>query len=112
MDKEELLERYEAYGDESVYAEARRLYEQSLAGGGGNARVLTELSYLQECHGRRSIRAAAECYHRAIAAHPQRDKPHWQLIHAKATLGEADEAIDRYRQRLTAAPADPRAHRF
>jgi len=112
MDKEELLERYEAYGDESVYAEARRLYEQSLAGGGGNARVLTEFGYLQECHGRRSIRAAAECYERAIDTDPQYDKPHWQLIHAMATLGEADQAIDRYRQRLTAAPADPRAHRF
>jgi tetratricopeptide (TPR) repeat protein len=108
---EELLERYEAYGDESVYAEARRLYEQALAGGGG-ARVLTEFGYLQECHGRRSIRAAVDCYERAIDADPQYDKPHWQLIYAMAALGQADKAIDRYRQRLTAAPADPRAHRF
>jgi hypothetical protein len=52
---EELLERYEAYGDESVYAEARRRYEQALAGD-GDARVLTEFGYLQQCHGLRSIR--------------------------------------------------------
>ena len=111
MDKEELLERYEAYGDETDYAEARELYERSLAGGGG-ARALTEFGYLQECHGRRSIRAAVDCYERAIDTDPQYDKPHWQLIHAMATLGQADQAADRYRQRLAAAPADLRAHRF
>jgi tetratricopeptide (TPR) repeat protein len=111
MEKEELLERYEAYGEEVVYAEARGLYERSLAGG-GDARQLTEFGYLQECHGRLSVRAAVDCYERAIDADPQYDKPHWQLIQAMATLGQADRAVDRYRQRLAAAPADPRAHRF
>ena len=108
---EELLERYEAYGDESVYAEAKRLYEQALAAD-GDARVLMEFGYLQECHGLRSIRAAIDCYERAIEADPDYDKPHWQLIYAMATLGQADKAIDRYQQRLAAAPTDPRAHRF
>jgi tetratricopeptide (TPR) repeat protein len=108
---EELLERYEADGDESVYAEARRIYEQALAGD-GDARVLQEFGYLQECHGRYAIRAAIGCYERAIDADPQYDKPHWQLIHAMATLGQADKAIDRYQQRLAAAPADLRGHRF
>lgn len=112
MEKEELLERYEAYGDEDVYAEARRLYEQALAVGGGDARVLTEFGYLQECHGRLSIRAAIHCYERAIAADPQNDKPHWQLIQATATLGQAGKAIDRYQQQLAEAPADLRAHQF
>jgi len=112
MDREEFLERYEADGDEGVYAEARQLYEQALADDGGDARVLTEFGYLQECHGHRSIRAAVDCYERAIDADPQYDKPHWQLINAMAALGQADKAIDRYRQRLAAAPADPRAHRF
>ncbi len=110
MEKEELLERYEAYGDENVYAEARRLYEQALTGDGGDARVLHEFGYLQECHGRRDIRAAAACYERAIDADPQYDKPHGQLIYVMTALGQADQAIDRYRQRLAAAPADPRAH--
>ncbi|MBV9095337.1 MAG: tetratricopeptide repeat protein [Streptosporangiaceae bacterium] len=112
MEKEELLERYEAYGDEDVYAEARRLYEQALADGGGDARVLTEFGYLQECHGRLSIRAAVDCYERAIADDSRYDKPHWQLIGATATLGQADKAIDRYQQWLADAPADLRAHRF
>lgn len=112
MEKEELLERYDTYGDEGVYAEARRLYEHALAGDGGDARTLTEFGYLQECHGRRSIRAAADRYERAIDADPQYDKPHWQLIQAMTTLGQVGKVIDRYQQRLTAAPADPRAHRF
>jgi tetratricopeptide (TPR) repeat protein len=68
---EQPLERCEAYGDENVYAEARRLYEQALAAGRGDARVLHEFGYLQECHGRLAIRAAVECYERAIDADPQ-----------------------------------------
>jgi tetratricopeptide (TPR) repeat protein len=111
VEMEELLERYEAYGDESVYAEARRRYEQALAGD-GDARVLTEFGYLQQCHGLRSIRAAIDCYERAIDADPQYDKPHWQLIGAMAALGQTDKAVDRYRQRLAVGPADLRAHRF
>ena len=112
MEKKELLERYEAYGDENVYAEARRAYEQTLAGNGGDARVLHEFGYLQECHGLRAIRAAAACYERAIEADPQYDSPHRKLIYVMTALGQADQAIDRYRQRLAAAPADPRAHSF
>jgi tetratricopeptide (TPR) repeat protein len=108
---EELLERYEAGGDENIYAEARHIYEQALAAD-GDARMLLEFGYLQELHGQRSIRAAIYCYQRAIDADPQYDKPHWQLIHAMATLGQADQAVDRYQQRLAAAPADLRAHRF
>ena len=108
---EELLERYEAYGDESVYAEAKRHYEQALAGD-GDARVLHEFGYLQECHGRRSIRAAVDCYERAIAADPRYEPSHRKLIYAMSALGQTDKAIDRYQQRLTAAPADPRAHSF
>jgi tetratricopeptide (TPR) repeat protein len=112
MEKEDLLERYEAYGDESVYAEAKRLYEEALAGDGADARVLNELGYLQECHGRRSIRAAVDCYQRAIDMDPQWPKPHLQLIHAMAALGETDTMIDRYRQRIAGAPGAPGAHRF
>ena len=56
----------------------------------------------QELHGRRSIRAAVDRHERAIDAGPQYDKPHWQLIHAMATLGQAGKAVDRYQQRLAA----------
>jgi len=112
MQKEELLERYEAYGQESDYAEARRLYEQALANGAADARTLNGFGYLQECHGRRDLRAAAECYERAIEADPQWPKPHWQLIQVLSTLGENDRLIEHYRQRLAAAPTDPLAHAF
>lgn len=108
---EELLERYEADGDEGVYAEARRSYEQALSAD-DDARMLMEYGYLQELHGRRSIHAAVDCYERSIAADPQYDKPHWQLIHAMAMLGQANRAVDRYQQWLAAAPGDPRPRRF
>lgn len=109
---DDLLERYEAYGDEVVYAEARRQYEQALGAGRDDARLLTNFGYLQECHGRLSIRAAVECYERAIEADPQYDKPHWQLILALSELGQADQAVARYRQRVAEAPAELRWYRF
>jgi tetratricopeptide (TPR) repeat protein len=112
MDKEELLERYEADGDESLYAEAKRRYEQALAANPGDARLLEDYGYLQECHGRRSIRAAASCYERVIEADPEWVKPHLQLIGALAALRETDTATARYQQRLAAVPDDPRAYRL
>jgi tetratricopeptide (TPR) repeat protein len=112
MEKEELLERYEAYGHEGDYTEARRLYEQALAGGSADARTLNGFGYLQECHGRRDLRAAADCYEQAIEADPLWPRPHWQLILALSTLGENDRLIERYRQRLDAAPTDALAHAF
>ena len=92
---DDLLERYEAYGDEGVYTEARRQYKQALEARGDDARLLTNFGYLQECHGRLSIQAAVECYERAIEADPQYDKPHWQLILALSELGRADQAVVR-----------------
>jgi tetratricopeptide (TPR) repeat protein len=109
---DDLLEQYEAYGDESVYVEARRQYEQALEAGRDDTRLLTNFGYLQECHGRLSIQAAVECYERAIEADPQYDKPHWQLILALSELGRADQAVARYRQRLAEAPAELRWYRF
>ena len=112
MDKEELRERYEAGGEESLYVEAMRLYEEALADDPADVHLLNAYGYLQECHGRRAIRAAADCYRRAIEAQPQWEKPHLQLISALAVLGEIDEAITRYRQWVADAPADPRAYRL
>lgn len=112
MDKEELRERYEALGDESVYAEAMRRYEEALAASPGDARLLNDYGYLQECHGRRAIRAAIGCYERAIIADPWYDKPHWQLISALAALGDADQVVTRYRQLVAEAPREVRGHRF
>jgi tetratricopeptide (TPR) repeat protein len=112
MDKDELLERYEAYGDESLYAEAKRLYERAVADGSGDAHLLNQYGYLQECHGRRSIGAAAAYYERAIAADPGWEKPHFHLISALTALRRTDALISRYRQRLAEAPADPGAHRL
>src|SRR5262245_61986622 len=112
MDTEELRERYEAFGDEGVYVEAMRRYEDALAADPADARLLTGYGYLQECHGRRAVQAAADCYERAIAADPQRDKPHWQLISALSALGQIGSAVSRYRQLVAQAPGEPRGYRF
>ena len=112
MDKEELRERYEAFGDESVYAEAMRRYEDALAGDPANAHLLTSYGYLQECHGRRALQAAADCYERAIAADPQHDKPHWQLIGALSALVQTGTAVSRYQQLVAQASGEPRGYRF
>jgi tetratricopeptide (TPR) repeat protein len=112
MDKEELRERYEAFGDENVYTEAMRRYEDALAGNAADARLLAGYGYLQECHGRRALRAAADCYERAISADPQYDKAHWQLVTALAALGEIEKAITRYQQAVAEARGDPRGYRF
>jgi tetratricopeptide (TPR) repeat protein len=110
--KERLRERYEIYGDENDYLAAVPLYQAALANAPDDPRLLTSYGYLQDCHGRRAIRAAAGCYERAIAADPGYDKPHWQLIAALAALGEAGRAVPRYRSWVTERPDDARGYRF
>lgn len=112
MDADELRERYEAFGGETVYAEAVRRYEDALAAGPTDVRLLADYGLLQECHGGRAILAAAERYEQAIAVDPAYDKPHWQLIGALAALGEADNAVDRYRRMVADAPGEVRGYRF
>jgi tetratricopeptide (TPR) repeat protein len=112
MDKEELRERYEATGNELFYEQARPLYEQALADSPHDPRLLLEYGYLRECHGRFALRDAVSCYERAIAADPLQDKPHWQLIGARASLHDQSEMTGRYEHEVAAAPGDPRNYRF
>jgi tetratricopeptide (TPR) repeat protein len=109
-----LMNDYEALGlrpgGEPAYAEAMGAYQQLLAGHPEDARLHQEYGYLQECHGRNLIPAAAACYERAIELDPGWDKPHYQLIFARAGLAES--AIDLYKQRLAAAPDQIREYRF
>jgi tetratricopeptide (TPR) repeat protein len=112
MDKEELLDRYEATLDEDTYLEARLLYEAALAETADDARLLFEYGYLQECHGRNSLRAAISSYQRAIELDPEWAKPRLQLIFASAALLQTDTAIALYKRRLAAVPDDPREYRY
>jgi tetratricopeptide (TPR) repeat protein len=112
MNKEELLERYEIFGDETFYTEAVQRYEDALASSPDDARLLKDYGYLQECHGRRALHAAADCYERAIAADPQYDKAHWQSITALAALGQIGKAITRYQHMVAEAPDQPRGYRL
>src|SRR5919108_1139039 len=111
MTKEELLDRYEALGEESDFLAARPLYEVALAET-PDARLLLEYGYLLECHGRNELRRAVEQYERAIELDPGYDKPHYQLISARAGLEEPELPVALYEQRLAAAPGDVREHRF
>jgi tetratricopeptide (TPR) repeat protein len=111
MERDELLERYEALGDERDFLEAKPLYEVGLREA-PDARLLNDYGYLLACHGRRELRRAVELYERAIELDPGYDKPHYQLISARAGLGEAELSVATYQRRLAAAPAEPREYRF
>ena len=111
MTKEDFLERYESLGEESDFLAAKPLYEQALAEA-ADARVLTEYGYLLYAHGRNELRRAVELYERAIALDPRNDKPHFQLIAARAGLLESELPVAMYEQRLAAAPHEVREHRF
>jgi tetratricopeptide (TPR) repeat protein len=111
VDREELLERYEALGGERDFRAAKPLYEQALAEG-EDARLLRDFGYLLECHGRNELRQAVALYERAIELDPTDDKPHYQLISARAGLREPELAVDLYERRLAASPGGVREHRF
>ena len=111
MDRHELLDRYEALGDERDFLAAKPLYEQALAEA-PDAKTLLEYGSLLGWHGRHEIRRALAQFERAIELDPSPDKPHYQVISARAALFDTDEAIALYRQRLAASPGEVREHRF
>jgi tetratricopeptide (TPR) repeat protein len=111
MNKEELFERYEALGEERDFVAAQPLYEQALAEA-PDARALNDYGYLLYAHARRELRRAVELYERAIALDPGYDKPHYQLIVARAALQEQEAAVRRYEERLRAARGGVREYRF
>ena len=111
MNMDELLERYEALGEERDYLAAKPLYEQAAAAT-SDARLLTGYGYLLYCHAQRELRQAAALYERAIELDPSYDKPHYQLISARAGLREPERAIAMYEQRLADSPTEVREHRF
>ena len=87
-----LMNEYEALGPrpggETAYTGAMLAYRRLLAEHPEDAQLHLEYGYLQECHGRNSIRAAVGCYEQAIELDPGWDKPHYQLIFARSALHE------------------------
>jgi tetratricopeptide (TPR) repeat protein len=116
MDKDELLERYEALGEQSDFLAAKAMFEQEIreraSSGEPDALLHRQYGYLLECHGRITIRCAIEQYERSIELDPDQDKARYQRIGAKATLGEAANAVAEYKERAAAAPGDLRALRL
>jgi tetratricopeptide (TPR) repeat protein len=111
MDLQELLERYEARGDEADYDLAKDAYEQAVATA-ADPEALLGFGYLLECHARNELRRALECYMRAIELDPDADKPVYQLIGAHAGLRQPEEAIAYCEARLAAKPESLREHRL
>lgn len=111
MDKYELVERYEALGEEDDFLAAKRLFEQELTERSG-ALDHRQYGYLLECHGRRALRRAVDQYEQAMSLDPDQSKVQYQWIGAKAALGEPDDAIARYRGRLADSPENVRELRF
>jgi tetratricopeptide (TPR) repeat protein len=121
MDKDELLERYEALGEDKDFLAARPLFEaeirrreQSKAGlrGPDDALLLRQYGYLLQCNGSITLRRAIEQYERSIALDPGADKVRYQWIGAKASVGEPETAVDLHRERVAAAPGDVRELRL
>ena len=117
MDKDELLERYEALGEDDDFLAAKPLFEgeiQRRARSGAGLRgpdaalLLRQYGYLLNCHGRITIRRALEQYQRSIDLGPDDDQVHHMWIGAKASLDEAADAITRYRERVAASPGNAR----
>jgi tetratricopeptide (TPR) repeat protein len=111
VDKKDLLERYEATGDEASYRKALPLYEQA-ARNGADPETLKDYGYLLECHARNLLRRAVEQYERAIDLDPDFDKPRYQLISARAGLQESELPIVEYEMKLGAAPDQIRWYRL
>ena len=121
MDKDVLLERYEALGEDDDFLAAKPLFEaeiqrqeENAAGlhGPDAALLLRQYGYLLTCHGRITIRRAIEQYQRSIDLAPGDDKVQYMWIGAKGSLGEAEDAIIRYREQVAASPRDVRGLRF
>jgi tetratricopeptide (TPR) repeat protein len=112
MNEHELLERYEARGEERDFLAAKPLFEQALADAPDSSRLRLDYGYLLECHGRNELRLAVEQYERAIDLDPLADKPRYQLNSAYTGLLEPERSIAYCRERLNASPDSVREHRF
>lgn len=111
MNRRQLLERYEAFGDEDDFHAAKPLFEDALAAA-PDAAVLRDYGYLLECHGRNELRRAVAVYERAIELDPDADAPRYQLISARAGLLEPERAVAFCEERLATSPDSVREHRF
>jgi tetratricopeptide (TPR) repeat protein len=111
VDKRELLDRYEATGDEADYLAALPLYEEA-ARKGTDPETLKDYGYLLECYARNLLRRAVKQYERAIELDPGFDKPRYQLISARAGLQEPELPIAEYERELESAPDQIRWYRL
>jgi len=110
MDKYELVERYEALGEESDFPAAKRLFEEEFPG--QPDAFFRQYGYLLECHGRREIRRALRQYERSIALDPEAEKTRYQWLSVKATLHESDDAIAACKKRVAESPGNARELRL
>ena len=111
MDKYELVERYEALGEDADFAEAKRLFEHDLTDQ-STALDRRQYGYLLECNGRYMIGRAVEHYERAMALDPNAEKVQYQWMSAKVALFQQDDVIARYRERVARSPGDLRELRL
>ena len=92
-DMRELLDIYEASGDETAFTQAKALYERALAHAPDPV-VVRDYGYLLECHARYALRQAIAQYEHALTLDPDADKPHYHLISADAALADWRRAIE------------------
>jgi tetratricopeptide (TPR) repeat protein len=110
MDKDTLIALLEERQDEETFEEAKRVLDAALAEG-EDAGLLLEYGYIHECRGRAAIREAIRWYERSLALDSTIERTRHQLIQAYAALGETNEAIELYKQRLQATPDEVAEYR-
>lgn len=104
--KEELLVLYASNGDENVYHEALKLFQEALQDNPNDPWLIHSLGYLKECRGIRFLREAADIYETGINTNPDFHKLQYQLIHVRSKIGESHKSIDYYKQKIAADPDD------
>jgi tetratricopeptide (TPR) repeat protein len=112
VDRDQLINQYEATGREEAFLEAKELYERALAESPDDAELHLKYGYLLECHARNQLRQAVAEYERAIELNPDGSKAHYQLIGARAGLLEPEIPISTYERRLAGSPKDLDSHRL
>jgi tetratricopeptide (TPR) repeat protein len=109
--KAELYTRYEA-GEENLYDEVLKLYEEALTKEPENTEYLHRYGFLYERMGKKLLRKAATIYEKGIeiALKPEnlniREKQHChgQLISLRSKLGESQKSIDLYKDYIRQHP--------
>ena len=106
-----LVTAYEVRQDDDSFQRAIEALDSELAKA-ENAQLLRDRGYILFSRARVTMREALGWYRRSLVLEPDAEKTHLQLIVALAALGDVEDAISTYKERLAARPNDVSSHRL